>query len=407
MPYRIGSVLLIILAIFVIIASYQKTKTLQSDPAFPLEHLQSFPIQVLSSKADRKGKLFPNYVLTDIYTNTLPLDCAFPEIETKLSIALLDQLKLLKRRKQAKLHQVGDLSIDIDQLKTTIESLVYTRNNTPELLEQDLTAYQIKGNDGRGNVLFTGYYTPIVKVAALPNATYRYPLYSKPNRSDWAGALPTRSQIDGEGALLGKGLELAYAKSLADIYYMQLQGSGIIEYPDGTREYLSYTSTNGHSYRSVEKYLVSQKEYKIGDISVRGMKRFFKKYPELEETILFSNPSYVFFDRKRKRPHGAGHVPLTADYSIAVDKDFIPLGSTLLAAFPILDRKGDLIKHEYRILLAQDLGGAIRGSGHVDVYCGIGRKGQEKAMAMHHYGQLWLLLPKDSLQTKSRFSSLN
>lgn len=407
MPYRIGSVLLIILAILVIIASYQKTKTLQSDPAFPLEHLQSFPIQVLSSKADRKGKLFPNYVLTDIYTNTLPLDCAFPEIETKLSIALLDQLKLLKRRKQAKLHQVGDLSIDIDQLKTTIESLVYTRNNTPELLEQDLTAYQIKGNDGRGNVLFTGYYTPIVKVAALPNATYRYPLYSKPNRSDWAGALPTRSQIDGEGALLGKGLELAYAKSLADIYYMQLQGSGIIEYPDGTREYLSYTSTNGHSYRSVEKYLVSQKEYKIGDISVRGMKRFFKKYPELEETILFSNPSYVFFDRKRKRPHGAGHVPLTADYSIAVDKDFIPLGSTLLAAFPILDRKGDLIKHEYRILLAQDLGGAIRGSGHVDVYCGIGRKGQEKAMAMHHYGQLWLLLPKDSLQTKSRFSSLN
>lgn len=407
MPYRIGGVFLLVLALFLLIVSYQKTKTLQLSDPFPLEYLQSFPIQAQTSKAVRKGKLFPPYELTDIYTETPPLNCAFPEIDTDLSIALLDQLKLLKRRKQANQHQVGNLSIDLDQLKRTIESLVYTRNDTPELLEQNLTAYQIKGNDGRGNVLFTGYYTPIIKVASLPNKDFRYPLYSKPNKADWQRGLPTRSQIDGEGALIGKGLELAYAKSLADIYYMQLQGSGIIEYPDRKREYLSYTSTNGHSYRSVEKFLVSQKQYKIGDISVRGMKRFFKQNPELEETILFSNPSYVFFERKRERPHGAGHVPLTADFSIAVDNEFIPLGSTLLAAFPILDRNGDLIKHDYRILLAQDLGGAIRGSGHVDVYCGIGRKGQEKAMPMHHYGQLWLLLPKDSLQTKSRFSSLN
>lgn len=49
-------------------------------------------------------------------------------------------------------------------------------------------------------------------------------------------------------------------------------------------------------------------------------------------------------------------------------------------------------------MLAQDVGGAIRGNGHVDVYCGVGEEGKQKAMALHHYGQLWLLLPKPSDQ---------
>ena len=115
---------------------------------------------------------------------------------------------------------------------------------------------------------------------------------------------------------------------------------------------------------------------------------------ELEKEILFTNPSYVFFDRKRAIPHGAGHVPLTADYSIAVDPKYIPLGSTLLAAIPSVDAKGDFSHHEFRIVVAQDIGGAIRGSGHVDVYCGVGIAAQKKAMAFHQYGSLWLLLPK-------------
>ena len=147
--------------------------------------------------------------------------------------------------------------------------------------------------------------------------------------------------------------------------------------------------------------------YKVKDISEEGMKRFFKAHPNLEKPILFANPSYVFFDRKRKQPHGAGHVPLTSDISIAVDDRYIPLGGVLLAAVPVLNQKGRFSHHEYKILLAQDLGGAIRGSGHIDVYYGKGTMGRRKAMAMHHYGQLWLLLPKKTTKTEGRVTMLN
>ena len=92
---------------------------------------------------------------------------------------------------------------------------------------------------------------------------------------------------------------------------------------------------------------------------------------------------------------GAGLVQLLAEYSIAVDKRFIPLGSCLLARVPIIERN-KVTHHEYRLLLAQDIGGAIKGPGRIDLYTGIGEQARRKASALHHYGNLWLLLPKDN-----------
>ena len=117
------------------------------------------------------------------------------------------------------------------------------------------------------------------------------------------------------------------------------------------------------------------------------------------EEVLYSNPSYVFFRPSKARVSGAGPVPLTPEYSIAVDPKYIPLGSCLLAAVPIHDKKGNFTHHEYRILLAQDTGGAINGPGHVDLYTGIGKQAKRDAGYTHHYGGLWLLLPKEKEET--------
>jgi membrane-bound lytic murein transglycosylase A len=38
--------------------------------------------------------------------------------------------------------------------------------------------------------------------------------------------------------------------------------------------------------------------------------------------------------------------------------------------------------------------GAIKGAGHIDLYGGVGEEGERYADAMHHYGELWLILPK-------------
>jgi membrane-bound lytic murein transglycosylase A len=178
---------------------------------------------------------------------------------------------------------------------------------------------------------------------------------------------------------------------------MQVQGSGYVEYPDGSRELFSYNGSNRHPYLSIEKYIQGRADLDIADLSIRGIRKFLLKNPSLTDTILFQNPSYTFFIRQQSEPSGAGNVPLTPGYSIAVDRRYIPLGSCLLAAFPIFDnRKQRVVGHDYRLLIAQDVGGAIRGPGHVDFYTGIGDAAEREASNLKSYGRLWLLLPPQS-----------
>jgi membrane-bound lytic murein transglycosylase len=59
---------------------------------------------------------------------------------------------------------------------------------------------------------------------------------------------------------------------------------------------------------------------------------------------------------------------------------------------------GKVTHHEYKILLPQDVGGVIKGAGRVDVYCGNGDLGMAKASSLHHYGKMWVLLPKKNEQ---------
>jgi membrane-bound lytic murein transglycosylase A len=79
--------------------------------------------------------------------------------------------------------------------------------------------------------------------------------------------------------------------------------------------------------------------------------------------------------------------------SIASDFKFLPKGAILLGQVPVLDEAGVFLKHEYRILMVHDTGGAIKGAGHVDLYAGVGDQAGEYAGLMKHFGRLWLILP--------------
>lgn len=340
----------------------------------------------------RNGKIRNAPLLPGIYQNT-PIDTVdFPFITTKLVAALEQQQKLLRQARPYKIQRVGNLVIRPEQLEETIKILKQWQQTKPMYLHQYLDAHQIWGEDRRGNVQFTGYFTPIIKVKKTKDKNYKYPIYSRPR--DWEGPLPTRKQIETEGALEGHGLELAYAQNAVDVYYMHLQGSGFVEYPNQKREYFAYDGTNRHPYRSIEKYIQQQPNLDVKNLSIEGIKRFLSQNPQLIDSILCQNPSYTFFTRRKSQPKGAGGVPLAGDFSIAVDRRYIPLGSCLLAAFPVYDRKTRQLRHEFRIFLAQDVGGAIRGPGHVDVYTGVGKNAQRKASYLKLYGKLWLLLPK-------------
>ena len=137
-------------------------------------------------------------------------------------------------------------------------------------------------------------------------------------------------------------------------------------------------------------------------MSFKGIKRFLQRNPSLRDSVLHFNPAYTFFTPKRGLVKGAGQVPLMKAISIAADPKYFPPGSVLLATIPIYE-KGRISHHEYRLLLPQDVGSAVKGPGHVDVYCGVGTAGEKMASRLHHYGKIWMLTPKRNEQVAEVF----
>ena len=295
-------------------------------------------------------------------------------------------------KKSKRTHTLGQLSVSDNQLLQANQIIQNWANDSTTDLFDNVDAYQLCGEDNRGNVHITGYYIPIINVKKEADDIYKYPLYRKP--TNWGGHLPSRKKIDSENALANRNLEICYSDDLLDNFLMQVQGSGLVEYRDGTRELLSYGGENGHRYKSIGKYLVAAGHVPKSEISLEAIQEWTAENPDSLTTLLNRNPSYVFFNKSKKEPSGAAGVPLSAMVSVAVDKRYIPLGSTLLAAVPVLDENDDFIGHEYRILTAQDVGGAIKGTGRMDFFCGVGEAGQKRAGALNHYGKVWLLLPK-------------
>ncbi len=342
----------------------------------------------------RDGRLAGLPMMSEVY-QAAPLDTFdLPVIDGKFLEALQNNLELLRLQQRKKNQQIGSLRIAFEELEETIHTLIAWQHTKPYGLHEHLEAYQIWGADRKGNVRFTGYFTPVVKVQKEPKGPFKYPLYDRP--LEWEGELPTRRQIEGGGVLKGMGLELAYAADKVDVYYMQVQGSGFVEYPNGQLDLFAYNGTNRHPYQSIEKYIIGREDIPLNNLSISGIRRYLKQNPAIRDTVLYQNPSYTFFTRKRSaHPKGAGSVPLIAGYSIAVDRRYIPLGSCLLAAFPVYDRNSHrVVRHEYRFLVAQDVGGAIKGPGHIDLYTGIGNEAARTAGRINYYGSLWLLLPK-------------
>ncbi|WP_262368431.1 murein transglycosylase A [Marinomonas sp. IMCC 4694] len=314
-----------------------------------------------------------------------------PLPEASFQAGLQQQIVYLNRLKDQDyvLENTQTSVTDLKRVASKIEQWLANPAQQPKLV-----AHQLAGQDQRGNVQITGYYVPILPVRHQPDDEYRYPLYRKPTQRDAEGNFPSREAIDFEGALTGQGLEIAYTASLVDNFFLHVQGSGVVEYENGERKLLSWGGVNGHAYRSLGKELIERGEIDRADISAQSIRQWLKDHPERNREILSTNPSYLFFSEGPEKPIGAANVALTPLYSAAVDPSVIPLGSILLAQVPTLDATGHLVGHEFRLLLAQDKGGAIKGPGHIDWYQGIGEEAHFHAGQLKHFGKVWLLLPK-------------
>lgn len=282
--------------------------------------------------------------------------------------------------------------------------------------ERHFQPWQATQEDGGTEGLITGYYEPLLKGDRVRTARARFPLHAVPDdliTVDLAGVYPELKSLRLRGRLVGnrivpyatraeiesgqngfRGRPIAWAEDPVDLFFLQIQGSGRIELPDGSHLRVGYADQNGHPYQSIGRLLVERGELTLDQASMQGIKDWGVRNPEKLPELLTANPSYVFFrelPNGLSGPLGALGVPLTGGRSIAVDPRFIPLGAPVFLATTHPNSPEPL----NRLVMAQDTGGAIRGGVRADLFFGFGDAAGELAGRMKQRGRMWVLLPKD------------
>ncbi|MBF0468202.1 MAG: MltA domain-containing protein [Desulfamplus sp.] len=273
------------------------------------------------------------------------------------------------------------------------------------------------------SVLFTGYYEPLLKGSLVKEGEYIYPVYSKPNdlidvpRGGFSGKyrgtpasgarrngkkqlVPyyTRAEIDSMKGFEKHAKPLVWVNCRIDRFFLEIQGSGRVELKQGGTMRVQYHSKNGRPYRSIGKYLVDKGEIAKEDVSMQSIRKWLDNNPSRVDEVLNYNPSFVFFREGNGGPVGCLGVEVTQMRSIATDKSIFPKGALCFmdTTIPTWKSREDNIswRNHSAFVLNQDTGGAIRGTGRADYFCGNGRYAELAAGYMKQFGRLYFLVLK-------------
>ena len=284
--------------------------------------------------------------------------------------------------------------------------------------KQYFSVYKTTNLDGTEEGLITGYYEPILKGSRFKSAKYPNPLYQTPNdlvtveldslfpelkykrvRGRLVGnkLIPyyNRAEIESDASPL-KGREFIYVDDIIDVFYMQVQGSGLVKLENGEQVHVGYADQNGLTYNSIGRLLVERGELTMANASMNGIKNWARNNPTKLRELLNNNPSYVFFRELPAGlpgPLGALGVPLLGEQVVAIDAKYVPLGAPVFLS----TTEPNSTKPLKRLMMAQDTGGAIKGGVRADFFWGAGYDAGAKAGAMKQSGKIWVFLPKEFL----------
>ena len=273
---------------------------------------------------------------------------------------------------------------------------------------------------GNGSGLFTGYYEPDVSGSRARKEGFEIPLYRRPDdlitvdlglfRSDLAGRriagrarggnlLPfeSREHIE-QGSLSGKGLEIAWLADAVDAFFLHIQGSGRIILEDDGVMRVGYSGQNGHPYTAIGRVLVERGELDLEQVSMQTIRAWLAANPGRAREIMVENASYIFFHEvEGDGPIGALGAVLTPGRSLAVDPRHVPLGAPVWLETEAMKASiGAAMPPIRRLMMAQDTGGAIKGTVRGDIFFGSGEAAGQRAGRMKDRGRYFILLPASS-----------
>lgn len=275
-----------------------------------------------------------------------------------------------------------------------------------------------------GDNLFTGYYEPIVRGSHMPAGPLDTPLLARPasmvevDLSLFGDDLPrrrlvgrledgrlrpfySRQEIHEHKAVDDIATPIAYVDKV-DLFFLQIQGSGVVEFPDGERIKVNFNGSNGHPYRSIGAVLVQRDIMAREEVTMQSIRDYLARHPDAVLPVLYENPSYTFFRVVDEGPLGNISVPLTPERSIALDHRLFPKGGLAYVELNVPRADDPQATRPFRrFMVVQDTGGAIRGHGRADIFFGQGDAAETVAGRLRHPGRLWLLVAKKSVLHQS------
>ena len=281
-----------------------------------------------------------------------------------------------------------------------------------------------ESRNDRGAAFFTGYFEPILPGSLVRTEKFQAPLYGVPadlvsvDLTPYAdfGMVPAelrgkslrgrlqgrkvvpyddRDRISFGNTLVGRAEPIAWVADEVELFFLQIQGSGLIILEDGSRLRVNYADQNGHPYRAIGKLL--RDRIPPDRMSLQALKAWLREHSDQVREVLDYNPSYIFFRRVEEGPLGNIQVPLTPGRSLAMDSRLVPKGGiawieTTLPAAATPGSPSPVPVRRFGVV--QDTGGAITGHGRVDIFWGTGDTAEKIAGPFKQEGRVFLLVAR-------------
>jgi membrane-bound lytic murein transglycosylase A len=301
----------------------------------------------------------------------------------------------------SKLTKLGGLVRDwAPSCEEALNNDYKTNYEARAFFEKWFIPYKVRDHKGSDIGKFTGYYEIELNGSLKKSNKYKYPIYASPKD---LGNLKGKDHLShaaiNNGSLHGKKLEIAYTDNKARLFFMHIQGSGVIKLKEGGELKVGYHGENGHAYKAIGPLFKDYCDTKIA--SATDMMKWLHNNPKMGKKLMEENPSYIFFRKVYgDSPIGGQGVALTGERSIAIDARIYPYGLPIWVEtttpktthFPSFDYN--------RLFIAQDTGGAIKGAIRADIFYGRGNIAEELASYMNNNGSYYILLPKTVIPPK-------
>ena len=347
--------------------------------------------------------------------------------QAALAAAARASLAYLERLPNDRTLAFASDRVSVTDVRASIEWLLafLATSPSPSVLARELdrrfVAYRAAGPN---DVLFTGYFLPVIEAHATGDERFSVPVLTRPSdlvtlalerfgapcgcREQLVGRVVdgklepylTRADIETRGAPGSHAL--AWTDDPIALFFLQIQGSGILSFPDGTRSAIGFAGSNGHPYVSIGKLLIASGDLPADGASAIDIRNWLVAHPDRRDAILRSNPRYVFFRWLDGPPVGSLGVPVVGGRTIATDPLVYPPGALSLIRIPpdpILP-PGAATAGITRLAFNLDAGAAIRGPGRVDVFFGEGAEAEAIASRLRSAGELYFLAPRATVEAE-------